>query len=108
MLILQSRPVEFTVLAYITPSELVFHPEHLDFDYCTVHESILFTLTVTNRSIVPQTFGFLDVPEYMDIQPDHGFGTLMPTESLQLDVTFSAKKPRNYAFELVCKSGLDQ
>ena len=44
----------------------------------------------------------------MDVQPNDGFGELLPAQSLNLDVTFSAKKPKLYEFELVCKSGLDK
>lgn len=100
--------MSFTVLAYITPSELTFYPPVLDFDYCTTHESIYCTLTVTNTSIVPQQFGFIDIPDCVAIQPGDGFGELLPTESLDLDVTFSARKPRDYVFDLVCKSGLNK
>lgn len=96
------------MLAYVTPSELTFYPSSLDFACCTIYESIYCTLTVTNTSSVPQRFGFIDIPSWMDIQPNDGFGELLPTESLDLDVTFSAKKPKSYEFELVCKSGLDK
>lgn len=98
----------FTVLAYVTPSELTFFPSTLDFDCCTTHESIYCTLTITNTSSVPQQFGFINIPDCVDVQPEDGFGELLPTESLDLDVIFSAKKPRLYQFELVCKSGLDK
>lgn len=92
----------------MTPSELLFYPQDLNFGCCTTHESVLCTVTITNTSILPQSFGFIDTPPYVDIQPNDGFGELLPKESLKLDLLFSAKKPKDYEFDLVCKSGLDK
>lgn len=40
----------------------------------------------------------------MDIQPADGFGTILPMETLQLDVIFQPTKAKEYSFELICKS----
>ena len=40
----------------------------------------------------------------MEVQPNDGFGTLLPLETLELDVIFSPQKAFDYKFELVCKS----
>lgn len=42
--------------------------------------------------------------QFVDIQPNDGFGTILPLETLQLDVIFQPAKAREYSFELVCKS----
>lgn len=51
---------------------------------------------------------FVSPPAYVDIQPGDGFGLVLPKETLALDVIFSAKKPREYLFELVIKTELDK
>ena len=33
-------------------------------------------------------------PQVVDIQPNDGFGTLLPLETIDLDVIFSAEKPK--------------
>ena len=45
--------------------------------------------------------------QFVEVQPGDGFGTLLPQETLPLDVIFSARKPREYSFELTCKTGTD-
>ena len=60
----------------------------------------------------------------VDIQPNDGFGTLLPLETIDLDLIFSAVKPKvvymvkqnsriylysqEYSFELKCKSDIDR
>ena len=105
---LQSRPVNFAVLAHVTPSELLFEPLTLDFGFCTTQESVVASLRITNSSVISQQFGFINLPSTVSIQPDDGFGELLPKESVDMEVTFSAKKPVHYVFDLVCKSALDK
>lgn len=107
-MLLQSRPVNFAVLAHVTPSELLFEPLTLDFGCCTTQESVVATLRVTNSSVISQRFGFINLPSTVAVQPDDGFGELLPKESVEMEVTFSAKKPVHYVFDLVCKSALDK
>ena len=45
--------------------------------------------------------------QFVEVQPGDGFGTLLPGETLPVDVIFSARKPREYSFELTCKTGTD-
>ena len=42
--------------------------------------------------------------QYVDVQPDDGFGTLLPLETIELDIVFQPSKARDYNFELTCKS----
>ena len=46
--------------------------------------------------------------QYVDVQPNDGFGTLLPLETIELDVLFSAKKAKEYSFELTCRSGINR
>ncbi|KAL8571941.1 hypothetical protein ACOMHN_026153 [Nucella lapillus] len=100
----QTAPVPFTVNAVVTTSDLEFDIKDIDFGYCTVYESVQAVVKLTNKSILPQQFGFVGLPEYVEVQPNDGFGTLLPLETLELDIIFSPQKAFDYKFELVCRS----
>ena len=36
--------------------------------------------------------------QFIDVQPNDGFGTLLPLETFSLDVTFSPMKPKVSSF----------
>ncbi|XP_055984311.1 cilia- and flagella-associated protein 74 [Sorex fumeus] len=100
----QIRPVEFTVHAIVTTSDLQLSPSVVDFGYCTIYEAIRAEINLCNCSLLPQEFGFVGLPQFVDIQPSDGFGTILPLETLQLDVIFKPTKAKEYSFELICKS----
>lgn len=98
----------FSVLAVVTSADLSFSLESIDFGRCTVHESVVASLAITNQSLLPQKYGFVHLPPCVEVQPNDGFGQLLPCETLSVDVIFSAKKPKEYSFELTCKTGIDK
>ncbi|XP_061115099.1 cilia- and flagella-associated protein 74 [Conger conger] len=104
----QVRPVEFTVSAIVTTSELEFDRTEVDLGHCSVFESVKTSVLLKNRSLLPQDFGFVGLPECVDIQPNDGFGTLLPLETLEIDVIFSPKQAAEYKFQLNCKSGINR
>lgn len=59
----QTRPVPFTVRAVVTSSDIEFNVQDIDFGFCTVRESVRRTVTITNKSVLPQQFGFCGVPD---------------------------------------------
>ena len=59
----QTAPVPFTVNAVVTTSDLEFDVRDIDFGYCTVYESVRSVIKLTNKSILPQQFGFVGLPE---------------------------------------------
>ena len=59
----QTRPVEFTVQAIVTPTDLAFDVGSIDFGRCTIYESVVSSIRVTNTSILPQKFGFVKLPD---------------------------------------------
>jgi len=59
----QTRPVQFTVNAIVTSSDLEFDVDDVDFGYCGINESVVYTVKLTNHSILPQMFGFVKVPD---------------------------------------------
>ncbi|XP_077009564.1 cilia- and flagella-associated protein 74-like isoform X3 [Tamandua tetradactyla] len=104
----QVKPVGFTVHAVVTTSDLELSPSEVDFGHCTIYEAIRTQVTLCNHSLLPQEFGFIGLPKFVDIQPNDGFGTIQPLESLLLDVVFQPSKAREYSFELVCKSEINR
>ncbi|XP_029010867.1 cilia- and flagella-associated protein 74 isoform X2 [Betta splendens] len=104
----QVQPVHFTVHAVVTSSDMQFDPTDVDFGYCSIYQSVKSTVRLTNLSLLPQDFGFLGVPEFIEVQPNDGFGTLLPKESLEIDLIFSANKAKKYSFQLCCKSGINR
>nr|XP_045006636.1 cilia- and flagella-associated protein 74 [Jaculus jaculus] len=104
----QTRPVGFIVQAVVTTSDLEINPSQVHFGYCTIYEAIKTEINLTNHSLLPQEFGFVGVPKFMDIQPNDGFGTILPLETLNLDLIFQPTKAKEYNFELVCKSEINR
>ncbi|CAI8016934.1 Cilia- and flagella-associated protein 74, partial [Geodia barretti] len=104
----QVLPVPYSIRARVATSDLVFSSSDIDFGTCTLHESVVATLSITNTSILPQEFGFVHLPDCVDVQPNDGFGTILPQETISLDLIFSANKPRDYSFELTCLTHLNR
>ena len=59
----QTLPVPFTLRAQVTVSDIEFSPSSIDFGSCTVHESVVASLQLTNKSLLPQEFGFVHLPD---------------------------------------------
>ncbi|XP_075045701.1 cilia- and flagella-associated protein 74 isoform X2 [Mixophyes fleayi] len=104
----QTRLVPFTVHAVVTSSDIEISPNEVDFEHCTIFEAVQTSIHLTNKSILPQEFGFVGIPEYIDIQPHDGFGTLLPLETMKLDIIFKAPKAGEYNFDLTCKSAINR
>ncbi|XP_040915235.1 cilia- and flagella-associated protein 74 [Toxotes jaculatrix] len=104
----QVQPVHFTVQAVVTSSDLQFDHTEVNFGYCSIYQSVRSSVRLTNLSLLPQDFGFLGVPEFIEVQPNDGFGTLLPQETLEIDLIFSANKAKEYNFQLRCKSGINR
>ena len=49
--------------AVVTSSDIEFNIQEIDFGFCTVFESVRRTVTVANKSVLPQPFGFCGVPD---------------------------------------------
>jgi hypothetical protein len=61
--VIQTRAVPFTVRSIVTSSDIDFNVQELGFGYCTLYESVRHTVTLTNKSVLPQPFGFCGVPD---------------------------------------------
>ncbi|OXB60969.1 hypothetical protein ASZ78_001234 [Callipepla squamata] len=103
-----TKPINFTVHAIVTTSDLEISPAEINFGYCTIYEAVWTSVTLTNKSILPWEFGFVGLPEFVEVQPNDGLGVLLPLESLTLHVIFKASKAEEYSFELTCKSEVNR
>ncbi|KAJ3586735.1 hypothetical protein NHX12_013129, partial [Muraenolepis orangiensis] len=101
----QTQPVPFTLHAVVTTSDLRFDPTEVDFGHCSVRsETVRATVHLSNLSLLPQEYGFVGVPKFMEVQPNDGFGTLLPLEKLVVELLFSPRIAKEYSFTLTCKS----
>uniref|UniRef100_A0A674PN85 Calcium channel, voltage-dependent, L type, alpha 1D subunit, b n=1 Tax=Takifugu rubripes TaxID=31033 RepID=A0A674PN85_TAKRU len=98
------KPVQFIVNAIVTTSDLHFDLSEVDFGDCSIYYPVEKSVGLTNLSLLPQEFGFVGVPECIDVQPNDGFGTLLPHETLRFDLIFCPTVDKDYSFQLTCKS----
>lgn len=59
----QAKKVNIAVHAIVTTSDLEISPAQINFGYCTVYEAVQTNVMLTNKSILPQEFGFVGLPE---------------------------------------------
>ncbi|KAM6924912.1 cilia- and flagella-associated protein 74 [Xenentodon cancila] len=104
----QVKPARFTVQAIVTSSDLQFDQTEVDFGCCSIYDCVTSTIRLTNLSLLPQDFGFVSVPEFIEVQPNDGFGSLLPQETLELELIFSAKAATEYHFQLNCQSATNR
>lgn len=100
----QNKTVNYSLHAIVTTSDLEFDVQDIDFGFCTVYETVTATVNLTNKSILCQPFGFVKLPEYVNVQPNDGFGTLLPNETIPIDINFCPNTAKEFKFSVVCKS----
>ncbi|XP_017686723.1 PREDICTED: cilia- and flagella-associated protein 74 isoform X1 [Lepidothrix coronata] len=104
----KARTVNFTVHAIVSTSDLEISPAEINFGHCTIYEAVQANVTVTNKCLLPQEFGFVGLPEFVEVQPNDGFGVILPLESLTLDIIFKATKAKEYSFDLTCTTEINR
>lgn len=100
----QTKVVNYSLNAVVTTSDLEFNVNYIDFGHCTIYESVRANVKLTNKSILCQPFGFVKLPEFVDVQPNDGFGTLLPNETIDIFIHFSPKTAKEFDFKIICKS----
>ncbi|KAL5252786.1 hypothetical protein ACHWQZ_G015526 [Mnemiopsis leidyi] len=104
----QTRCVPFTVSAHVTGTDISFSAKELDFGCCSIYESVRMPFSMTNHCLLPQLFGFVSVPDFVTIQPNDGFGTLLPGETLDLEAVVHAKVLGDHNFSITCTTEIDR
>jgi NAD(P)H-hydrate repair Nnr-like enzyme with NAD(P)H-hydrate epimerase domain len=80
----------------------------IDFGQCFTTQATMMPLRMTNKSALPQKFGFVKLPVECSVQPNDGFGTILPHETLLRQVVFQPKSAIDYKFNLTLKTTLNR
>ena len=99
----QSIPASFRVVADVTSAEMAFDPPELRFGNVCVGETAETSLRVTNRGALMQQFGFVGLPEDVDVAPAR-FGEILPGETRDVRVRFAPKRVGRREFKVTVKS----
>ena len=51
------------VRAIVTSSDFEFASDEVNFGHCSVYETVYQTVELSNKSVLPQQFGFVNLPE---------------------------------------------
>ncbi|CAM9151742.1 unnamed protein product, partial [Choristocarpus tenellus] len=60
-----------------------------DFAQCFTNQSVTRRISLTSTARLPMKFGFVKNPPELMVQPNDGFGILLPFEERFMDITFS-------------------
>lgn len=104
----QPIPVDFSITAQVTASDLLFHPSSLDFGDCSTAEQTGIKVNVTNMSALPQSFAFLDLLSGVSVSPNDGFGNLLPGDTLELIIRFRPLILGPQRFSVTCTTLADR
>uniref|UniRef100_T1IV91 MSP domain-containing protein n=1 Tax=Strigamia maritima TaxID=126957 RepID=T1IV91_STRMM len=100
----QPGAVKTSIHAIISSTQLEFNPNFIDFGECYINESIQVDVTMHNVGILTQHFGFIDVANCISIEPNDGFGIILPKEEFKIKIIFKPDIPMKYNSSLICKT----
>ena len=104
----QALPVYFHLSAALTSPTLTLSPSSLDFGRVSMSSAKSLTATLHNPSCLVQSFGCVGLSPGWSVSPCDGFGSILPGESLSLQVSFQPKAALPSKTKLVIKSSLNQ
>jgi len=80
----------------------------IDFKTCYITQGNTVPVRMTNNSALPQKYGFVKLPSEVSVQPNDGFGTILPGETLVQNVIFAPKSAVSYNFNLNLRTTLNR
>ncbi|OQS07554.1 hypothetical protein THRCLA_00440 [Thraustotheca clavata] len=104
----QVLPVFFVLRAQLTHGDLSFSSTNLAFGSCYTTQSATSLLTITNDSRLPQKFGFLRLPPEIRVEPNDGFGLLLPFQSTEVTVIYSPISATLFKTSLNCSTSMNR
>ncbi|RHY58336.1 hypothetical protein DYB34_000360 [Aphanomyces astaci] len=104
----QVLPVYFVLRVQLTSGELHFSAPSLSFGPCSTTQSVSQRLVLTNPSRLPQKFGFVHIPPEIRVEPNDGFGTLLPLETTAVTVFYSPLSATEFKSSLMCATTLNR
>ena len=66
----------------LTELNLQFSNTSINFGNCFLNESCSSVLEMSNNSLLPIKFGFINLKKEITIQPNNGFGVVLPNETI--------------------------
>lgn len=87
----QALPVNYTLFARMTTGKLSFSQETINYGRCYVTQQCMEIIKMKNLSKLPQKFGFVNLRPEVEVQPNDGFGVLLPLEEKEIKVFFKPK-----------------
>lgn len=96
----QELPVYFVIRGNVTSSKLNISSKLLDFGKVYVNQASTLPLSVTNTSMLPQRMAFVRLKKEITVQPNDGFFTLLPNETVVFEVTFSPGSSVSYSLDM--------
>ncbi|BHF84232.1 hypothetical protein SprV_0902738300 [Sparganum proliferum] len=100
----KSQDLKVGLTATITTSELLFDPPLLDFGRIPISQTGVVHFRLINPGLIPLKFGFTEVPQAFSVQPNDGFGTLLPKESFEMRAFFSPTEAADCSCNLTCRN----
>ncbi|EQC33161.1 hypothetical protein SDRG_09147 [Saprolegnia diclina VS20] len=104
----QVLPVYFVLRAQLTSGDLEFSSPTILFGACATTQSVAQRVRITNRSMLPQKFGFVHLPPEVRVEPSDGFGTLLPYEAVDATIVFSPSAATEFRTSLTCASSMNR
>uniref|UniRef100_A0A183TSY6 ASH domain-containing protein n=1 Tax=Schistocephalus solidus TaxID=70667 RepID=A0A183TSY6_SCHSO len=95
------QSIKVDLAATLTSSDLLFEPPLLDFGRIPISQTGLVHFRLINSGLIPLKFGFMDVPQVFSVQPNDGFGTLLPQETYEMRAYFSPTEVADCSCNLI-------
>ncbi|TGZ75055.1 hypothetical protein CRM22_000597, partial [Opisthorchis felineus] len=102
----QTNVLKLVVSAVVTTSDLKLAPTAIDLGTVGLSETAVTRFSITNPGLLPQEFAIVNLPQYVDVQPNNGFGTILPEQTIELELLFTPDKVKEFKFRIMCKSGI--
>ncbi|KAG5456203.1 MAG: hypothetical protein BJ554DRAFT_4120, partial [Olpidium bornovanus] len=111
----QHPPLRVDFTGSVTRSDITFTPKHLEFGLCSVYETAVIPVSITNNSHVAQKVAFSagsdltnkSATNQFTMKPGHDRLVMLPLETLKSEVVFTPSHAKEYRGKIVCRSSLN-
>lgn len=100
----QPLPVKFAIRAQLTHSNLRFSPPNLTYGCCNISERRGIPMMILNDGLLPEQFAFTDIPLGMSVEPNQGYGEVLPGSSSSVTFFFQPPIVGPQRFTVTCKT----
>ena len=100
------KPLTTTLYAIINDPSLKIEEDKssLNFGNTTIFESTVHRVKITSRSLLVEEFGFAELPNFVSVRPGHGFASIAPGETIEIEIVFSPMQASKYEFTIVLET----